>query len=59
MVTIQKGLARFLTISQRYKDELRYIVIEEPEQRELLVWFKNNKPELWREIFCDDCPEVC
>ena len=34
-------------------------VLIEKEQRELLVWFKNNKPELWREIFCDDCPEVC
>lgn len=31
--------------------------LNESEQRELLVWFKNNKPELLREIFCEDCPE--
>ncbi len=31
--------------------------LNESEQRELLVWFKSNKPELMREIFCEDCPE--
>ena len=29
------------------------------EQRELLLWFKEHRPEMWQEIFCDDCPEVC
>jgi len=28
------------------------------EQRELLIWFKNNRPMMWKDIFCDDCPEV-
>ncbi len=26
--------------------------LAESEQRELLVWFKNNKPELLHELFC-------
>lgn len=33
--------------------------LRENAQRQLLVWFKINKPEMWRDIFCDDCPEVC
>lgn len=40
------------------EDERDTLLIES-EQRELLAWFKNNKPEMWREIFCDDYPEVC
>lgn len=37
--------------------ESQYMGLTESEQRELLVWFKSNKPELLREIFCEDCPE--
>jgi len=35
------------------------LVIDEFEQRELLLWFKTHRPMMWRDIFCDDCPEVC
>jgi len=28
------------------------------QQRELLVWFWKQKPELLREIVCENCPEV-
>jgi hypothetical protein len=40
-------------------EEERDTLLVESECRELLVWFKNNKPDMWREIFCEDCPEVC
>jgi len=33
--------------------------ISEKDQRELLLWFKTHRPMMWRDIFCDDCPEVC
>lgn len=29
------------------------------EQRMILAWFKEHRPEMMREIFCEDCPEVC
>ena len=32
-------------------------IFADSEQRELLVWFYRNKPELIREIFCSECPE--
>jgi hypothetical protein len=32
--------------------------LTENEQRELLTWFKNNKPELLREICCENCDEL-
>lgn len=35
----------------------RFIFVYEADQRKLLLWFKNNRPELWREIFCEDYPE--
>ena len=31
------------------------IGLAESEQRELLVWFKSNKPELLRDVFCEGC----
>ena len=47
---------------QESKDEIiilnrRSNWLDESEQRELIVWFCKNKPELIREIFCEDCPE--
>jgi hypothetical protein len=32
--------------------------LNDSEQRELLLWFKEHRPMMWRDIFCDDCPEV-
>lgn len=29
------------------------------EQREVLMWFKEHRMEMLREILCEDCPEVC
>ena len=31
--------------------------LSDEEQRELIVWFFNNKPGLLREIVCEECPE--
>ena len=33
-------------------------VFDEHEQREILLWFKKHKPEIWMEIFCEDHPEL-
>lgn len=37
--------------------ESNVLGLTESEQRELILWFKNHKPELLRDIFCEDCPE--
>ena len=34
-------------------------LVSESNQRELLAWFKEHRTEMVREIFCEDCPEVC
>lgn len=39
------------------RDNCKSFRLDSSEQRELLVWFKNNKPELLREIFCEDYQE--
>lgn len=39
-------------------EEERDTLLIESEQRELIKWFKDNKPELIRDIICEDCPEV-
>jgi len=31
--------------------------LSESEQRELLVYLKHARPDMMREIFCEDCPE--
>lgn len=33
------------------------ILMLESSQRVLIAWFKEHKPELLRDIMCDDCPE--
>jgi hypothetical protein len=33
--------------------------LNDSEQRELLAWFREHRPMMWRDIFCDGCPEVC
>lgn len=38
--------------------ELDYdYVMSDLEQRELIRWFFQNKPDMIREIICDECPE--
>jgi len=32
--------------------------LDNEEQRQLLLWFKQNRPEMCRDIFCDGCPEA-
>jgi hypothetical protein len=54
MVTITEYLANNIKI----REKTNIVNLVEEDQRMLLVWFKHNKPELWRDIFCDDCPEV-
>jgi dsDNA-binding SOS-regulon protein len=39
------------------RDNCKSFRLDEKEQRELLAWFKAKKPELLREICCEDCPE--
>ena len=34
-------------------------LLSEAGQRQLLLWFKEHRGAMWREIFCDGCPEVC
>ena len=34
------------------------IGLTEDDQRDVLAWFKTNKPELLREVHCDDCPRI-
>jgi hypothetical protein len=36
-----------------------WISLNRTEQRELIMWLWKNKPELMREIVCENCPEVC
>lgn len=31
--------------------------LDESEQREAILWFKKNKPEILRDIMCEECPE--
>jgi hypothetical protein len=39
--------------------ELDYnFVMSDFEQRELLIWFWKEKPEMIRDIVCEGCPEV-
>ncbi len=33
-------------------------IMGEEEQRQLLIWLKDNRPAMVREILCDGCPEV-
>ena len=32
-------------------------IMSEDEQRELISWFYKNKPEMVRDIICEECPE--
>ncbi len=33
-------------------------VMQDEDQRQLLIWLKDNRLDLVREILCDGCPEV-
>jgi len=33
------------------------ILLLESSQRVLIAWFKEHKPELLRDIICEECPE--
>lgn len=33
-------------------------LLEDRDQRQLLIWMRNNRLEMVREILCDGCPEV-
>ncbi len=35
------------------------IGLTESEQRELIVYLWKEKPDLIRDIICENCPEVC
>ena len=50
------GIERIGVCGRKY--DLEHYVFDESEQREILLWFKKHKPEIWMEIFCEDCPEV-
>jgi hypothetical protein len=39
-------------------DDKTVVLLNDSEQRELLIWFKEHRLIMWRDIFCDDCPEV-
>jgi hypothetical protein len=32
--------------------------LSEEQQREILIWFWANKPDMVRDIVCENCPEV-
>ena len=42
------------------KEHRKYmqVLLTESEQRELLLWFKKNRPMICGEIFCEDCTMV-
>jgi hypothetical protein len=42
------------------KEHRKYMKVglTDSEQRELLVWFKKNRPMMCGEIFCDNCTMV-
>jgi hypothetical protein len=48
------GYNNWITIA----DDKTVVLLNDSEQRELLLWFKEHRPMMWRDIFCDDCPEV-
>ena len=33
--------------------------LSELQLRTLLVWYRDNRKEMVRDILCDGCPEVC
>jgi hypothetical protein len=39
-------------------DVKRSCALSEEEQRELLMWFKVNKPTMIGEVICEDCREI-
>ena len=36
----------------------RDTILDESDLREIIAWTKKNKPEILRDIMCEDCPEV-
>jgi hypothetical protein len=34
-------------------------LLSDSDLRELVVYIKENRPEILRDIMCDSCPEVC
>ncbi len=59
--TLHKNSVSFVGIENNMRDgryNLEHYVFDESEQREILLWFKKHRPEIWMEIFCEDCPEV-
>ncbi len=60
--TPYKNSVSFVGIEETNVQDRRYnlehYVFDKYEQREILLWFKKHKPEIWMEIFCEDCPEV-
>lgn len=37
----------------------RSTLLNDNELRELVAYIKKEKPEILRDIMCEDCPEVC
>lgn len=35
------------------------VLLNDKDCRKVLLWFRENKPEMWRDIFCENCPEAC
>jgi hypothetical protein len=59
--TPYKNSVSFVGIENNTQDRrynLEHYVFDESEQREILLWFKKHKPEIWMEVFCEDFPEV-
>jgi hypothetical protein len=36
-----------------------FVNLTDENQRELVIWLWKNKPELIREVACENCPEIC
>lgn len=50
-------LTEYLAKNVRIRCGDNTVNLMEPEQRQLIKWFLVTKPELIREIVCEDCPE--
>ena len=58
--------SEYIVIAKSQNDAVGHIMINptrallnDKDCRKILLWFKENKSDMWRDIFCDDCPEVC
>ena len=51
-----KSVGGSIEIAPKHNDPTQ---LDDEDLRVLIKWVDKNKPEILRDIICEDCPEVC